>query len=328
MGGITYGGIMRANLGKLGKAVDDWKDMVAQLDKLARDAGDGMMSCADRANWAGLNADVTKDFIRKTVKEFRDAHTEATSIWTVLDEAHTDLIWAQQNIEEAAESARKTGITVVDKSDGTVECIFSICAAGDAQPTDQDRENKQALEDRINNLISHATETDAAVGRALAKSHGGDPYNFGHATYTSADEVRKEQHLPSDDDVHTKPDKFGSGTIKPVAEFFSYRSWANGFDAGLHGEWGKAWDGFMGGAESWSGGLVSGGLEKNIGGGGLHRKPSAVNRLGKFGSKVFGIPVALVATGIDFYYTPPGENKQPGDTKVLAPGALGPVRYK
>ncbi|PKV87247.1 hypothetical protein BX283_4843 [Streptomyces sp. TLI_146] len=76
------------------------------------------------------------------------------------------------------------------------------------------------------------------------------------------------------------------------------------------------------------GGLVSKGLENNIGGGGLHRKPSPVNALGRFGGKIFGAPVAVVATGIDFHYTPPGENKQPGDTKVVAPGAPGSVKYK
>ncbi|MFI1103055.1 hypothetical protein [Streptomyces melanogenes] len=328
MGGITYGGILRTDLSKLGKAVEDWKDMVSQLDKLAKDAADGLVKYADGAQWAGQNADVTKDFVHKTAREFRDAHTEATSIWTVLDEAHTDLTWARQSIEEATEYARKAGITVVDNSDGTVSCIFSVCAAGDAQPTDKDRADKQEREDYINTLIARAQETDAAAGRALKKSHGGDEHNFGHAKYTSVDEVRREQHLPSDEPVETKTDKWGSGTVKPVAEFFSYRSWMNGADAGLHGEWGKAWDGFMGGAPSWSGGLVSKGLEKNIGGGGLHRKPSAVNILGKFGGKVFGAPVAVVATGIDFYYTPPGGNKEPGDTKVIAPGAPGPVRYK
>lgn len=103
------------------------------------------------------------------------------------------------------------------------------------RPADEDRADKQEREDYINTLIAHAQETDAAAGRALKKSHGGDEHNFGHAKYTSVDEVRREQHLPSDEPAETKTDKWGSGTVKPVAEFFSYRSWMNGADAGLGG---------------------------------------------------------------------------------------------
>ncbi|MFE7260585.1 hypothetical protein ACFU9B_00725 [Streptomyces sp. NPDC057592] len=37
-------------------------------------------------------------------------------------------------------------------------------------------------------------------------------------------------------------------------------------------------------------------------------------------------PVAVVATGIDFYYTP--SKKGPGDTHVEAPAAPGRVKYQ
>ncbi|WP_256726225.1 hypothetical protein [Streptomyces sp. MNU77] len=42
--------------------------------------------------------------------------------------------------------------------------------------------------DTLTGLVAHATEIDAAVTRALKRSHGGDPHNAGHATYTSLDE--------------------------------------------------------------------------------------------------------------------------------------------
>ncbi|MGA5001158.1 hypothetical protein ACPCB7_24365 [Streptomyces arboris] len=34
----------------------------------------------------------------------------------------------------------------------------------------------------------HREALDAAVSRALKKSHGGDPYNAGHSSYTSLDQ--------------------------------------------------------------------------------------------------------------------------------------------
>ncbi|MCC3769614.1 hypothetical protein [Streptomyces sp. UNOC14_S4] len=329
MGKLTYRNIIDVSLDNLARSVADWKEMATQLGQASKDAQDGMLRKANQARWAGVNSDVTKDFIRKTVKEFQDAHTEATSIWAVLDQAHTDLVWAQTNIKDAVKTAQEHGLTVLDSSDGTVQCIFSVCSVGDAQPTQADQDRKQSLEDRINSLIAMAQETDEGVARALGKSHGGAVHDFGHAKYESIEDARNETktNLASEDSEYTHPNKFGSGTIKPAAEFLSYRSWLKSGEAALQGHFHKSWEYFLGGTPSYSGGLVSKGLEKNIGGGGRHRKPSAVNILGKTGGRIFGIPVALAATAVDFYYTPPGENKE-GPTSVVAPKEPGRVKYK
>ncbi|MFJ6509982.1 hypothetical protein ACIQMO_22695 [Streptomyces sp. NPDC091406] len=78
----------------------------------------------------------------------------------------------------------------------------------------------------------------------------------------------------------------------------------------LRGDVDKGVEYFKGGASAAADGLVSGGLEKNIGGGGRHRKPSAV------------------ATVVDFSYTPPGSKREPGDDRVVAPAAPPKVRYR
>jgi hypothetical protein len=57
---------------------------------------------------------------------------------------------------------------------------------------------------------------------------------------------------------------------------------------------------------------------------GKHHRRTFIDSIGKFGEKIFGAPVAVVATGIDFSYTPKG----PGDTHVDAPGEPGKVRYQ
>lgn len=59
---------------------------------------------------------------------------------------------------------------------------------------------------------------------------------------------------------------------------------------------------------------------------GKHHRPTFMNSIGKFGGKIFGAPVAVVATGIDFYYTP--SKKELSDTRVEAPAEPGKVRYR
>jgi hypothetical protein len=60
---------------------------------------------------------------------------------------------------------------------------------------------------------------------------------------------------------------------------------------------------------------------------GKHHRPTFINTIGKVGEKIFGAPVAVIATGINFYYTPEAP-KAPGDTHVDAPGDPGKVRYQ
>ena len=87
--------------------------------------------------------------------------------------------------------------------------------------------------------------------------------------------------------------------------------------------------GFIGGTPSFAAGEASKHLEKGSllsDVNGKHHRPTFINTIGKFGGKIFGAPVAVVATGIDFYYTP--SKKESGDTYVEAPAASGRVRYR
>ena len=87
--------------------------------------------------------------------------------------------------------------------------------------------------------------------------------------------------------------------------------------------------GFIGGTPSFAAGEASKHLEKGSllsDVNGKHHRPTFINTIGKFGGKIFGAPVAVVATGIDFYYTP--SKKESGDTYVEAPAAPGRVRYR
>ncbi|MDQ1007440.1 hypothetical protein QFZ82_001925 [Streptomyces sp. V4I23] len=195
MGVFTYTDLIEVNLGKLGEAADHWKAMADGLEKLRSDVYSGLVQLSDRAKWAGLNAGVTKDFVRKAAKEVWDLHLEATSIWSVLEDGHGELTRIQRRAKELATEARRgnpdradpdPGLLVIDGGNGTVKVMEAFCdAKGTSQRT---KDMMQWYADTLTGLVSHAAEIDAAIARALKRSHGGDPYNAGHATYTSLDE--------------------------------------------------------------------------------------------------------------------------------------------
>lgn len=196
MGAFTYTDLIEVDLGKLNAAADDWKATATGLEKLGTDAYSGMLMMADRARWAGVNATVTKDFIRGTAKEIADLHLEAKSIAAVLEDAHGELTRVQKQAVELTAAARRgdphrengpdPGLLVMDGPNGTVKVMEAFCdAEGTSQRT---KDLMQWYADALTGLVAHAAEIDAAVVRALRKSHGGDPHNAGHAEYTSLDE--------------------------------------------------------------------------------------------------------------------------------------------
>ncbi|WP_405663073.1 hypothetical protein OG379_15370 [Streptomyces sp. NBC_01166] len=98
MGTLKYEDIVDAPLVKLKTAVDDWSKMAGDLDRLATEARDGMQAKADKADWDGLNAGVTKPFIGKTVKEVADAAAEAKGVKQILEEGHNAIKKAKDDL--------------------------------------------------------------------------------------------------------------------------------------------------------------------------------------------------------------------------------------
>ncbi|MEU1669125.1 hypothetical protein ABZ547_37235 [Streptomyces sparsogenes] len=194
MGRLTFDDLYQVSLTSLGSAADDWKEVVDQLETLARDARDGMVKQSEAARWAGVNADVTRPFVRKTGKEFSDAHTEAKAIWAMLRDAHADLVAVQSALKEAVDvEAKKQHIQVTGLPDGTVSCVYLHQRDSNDAQTQEQLDYKDRLESRINNLIAQADEIDNSASRALKKIHGNDSHNFGHAKYDSLDDVQSER---------------------------------------------------------------------------------------------------------------------------------------
>ncbi|MCX4964124.1 hypothetical protein OHA98_04695 [Streptomyces sp. NBC_00654] len=184
---MNYTELMEVDLGKLGTVVADWKRVAGEMRRLGGEARDGMKAKADKARWAGANESVTRAFVDRTVKEFGDLHTEAQSIFSVLDDAHSELKSIQQKARSVTAEAEEKGFSVTGRKDGTVVIADAVICEVDG-PGQRKRDMMQWYADTLTGIVSHATEVDAAAVRALRASHGSDPTNAGHASYTSLDQ--------------------------------------------------------------------------------------------------------------------------------------------
>lgn len=184
MGTLTHTDVAEADLGALGHAVADWKQSAIHLKRLAAQARSGLLAKSERARWEGVNATVTRDFIRRTTKEFADAHAEAASIAQVLADAHAELTKIQQAVRHLREvTGPKLGLNLTSPT------------GMPAPSLDLRTPEARELHHRLTVLVAHAAEIDASAARALRLSHGDDAANFGHRTYRSLNEAQRERAL-------------------------------------------------------------------------------------------------------------------------------------
>ncbi|MFI6929933.1 DUF6571 family protein [Streptomyces sp. NPDC050287] len=158
-------------LATLNTAVSDWKTMVGRLERLAT-GGNGEVSAADleekanAANWKGVNATVSREFVTKTAAQFADAAAEAKSVLAVLRDAHSSFTKHKEDLRTAIDELAKSNIYV--NGNGKVAAsVPSGQAAGNAdihKPTDGEMD---AAQSRITRILWEATETDRIAARAL-----------------------------------------------------------------------------------------------------------------------------------------------------------------
>ncbi|MFF2203936.1 hypothetical protein [Streptomyces sp. NPDC058145] len=218
---LTFSDLVEVDLGKLANAVLDWKKAVDGLKKSAENARTGLQGKSDSARWAGVNATVTRGFVAKTAKEISDLHTEANSIYQVLEDGHTELESLQKQMKSAVhDDAAKLGIRVEDIGGGRVRCFFPHVRGDTDERTQDQLDQRQELEDRINRILAHAAEIDASVARALANSHGGDPYNAGHSKYESLNDAEVERAV----ELARKGAKMSDAELHELNELLRFNS--------------------------------------------------------------------------------------------------------
>ncbi|ARP72634.1 hypothetical protein LK07_25905 [Streptomyces pluripotens] len=218
---LTFTDFIEVDLSTLASAVSDWKKSAHGLEKSAEFAREGIQARSDSARWTGLNATVTREFVANTAKEVSDLHAEATSICQVLDDGHTELVALQQQIRAVVEvDAPRLGLRVEDIGSGAVRCFFPH-ARGDSDERTQDQlDDRSALEERINRILARADEVDASVARALAKSHGNDRHNAGHRTYRSLNEAEAERAV----ELARRGDRLSSSELHELNQLLRFNS--------------------------------------------------------------------------------------------------------
>ncbi|MGX9886173.1 hypothetical protein [Streptomyces sp. NPDC002276] len=113
------------NFQQLGEAITGWQQITRRLADPKKDAEDNLKAKAGKADWAGLNATVTRELVDKTATEFGDAHTQTDSITKILSDTHGELVDYRTQLNDAIGHCGKKHLPVVDTGDGTFVVTFS-----------------------------------------------------------------------------------------------------------------------------------------------------------------------------------------------------------
>jgi hypothetical protein len=182
--------LRQASFTQLNQAITAWKGVVDKLKTLETDARDDLKAKADKANWAGANATVSREFVTKTAGEFGDAHTEATSIYNILKDTRDELESYKQQLDEALERGRKKNLTVTSTGGGgfTVTMILhpDRAAKGHEVP-DHSPQDAEHLRDDVQRILNRATESDSTAATVLRALVDQAEYGFSGASYGDRD---------------------------------------------------------------------------------------------------------------------------------------------
>ncbi|MFH8566417.1 hypothetical protein [Streptomyces sp. NPDC017988] len=179
-----------ANFKLLDDAVSDWSRLVDNLEDLKEAAGKGLAGAAKKANWAGYNATVSKEFIGKTAEEFDDAHTQAKSIWKILRDTRDELVKHRDRLKEVIEGGLKKNLTVTSTNGGGFTVSMNIhpdrAAKGTSVP-DHGQSDVTALRDEIQKILDKASESDSTASMVLQAIAYQSTLGFSDANYSDRD---------------------------------------------------------------------------------------------------------------------------------------------
>jgi hypothetical protein len=174
--------LRNANFKLLDDAVTDWSTLVKNLETLKKDAEDDLHQAANKADWAGVNAQVTKEFIGKTAGEFTDAHTQAKTIHKILDDTRNELKDYHQQLVDAIEGGRKKNLTVIGY-EGGFTVTTNVPPEGRSQ---QDKDNQSeitTLRDQLQKILDKAAESDNSARTVLQAIADQSQLGFSDAKY-------------------------------------------------------------------------------------------------------------------------------------------------
>ncbi|MFG2766151.1 MULTISPECIES: hypothetical protein [Streptomyces] len=178
------------NFATLDEAVTDWGLLVRNLAQLKKQAQDGLRKAANSADWAGLNAQVTKEFVGKTAGEFADAHTQANTIHKILTDTRDELRQYKKDLDEAISRGSRKNLTVTSTGGGGFTVTMNIhpdrAAKGTSVP-EHDESDVTALRDEVQGILKKATESDNSASKVLTALADQAKMGFSDASYKDRD---------------------------------------------------------------------------------------------------------------------------------------------
>ncbi|MER5738736.1 MULTISPECIES: DUF6571 family protein [unclassified Streptomyces] len=181
---MDFDTLLHAKFGTLDTALTDWNTLVTNLEKLEKDANEGLKGAAAKADWQGVNSEVGRRFIDKTAGEFGDAHTQATSIRNILRDTLGELKKFKGDLEQAISSARQRNVSVVPSGKN----YMAKAADGDAGK-DVTQATVDGVRDEIDKIINSAAESDSSAAKVLRALVDQAEKGFGDAKYADRDQA-------------------------------------------------------------------------------------------------------------------------------------------
>ncbi|MET9812069.1 hypothetical protein [Streptomyces sp. NPDC006355] len=187
--------LRHGNFSKLGEAITDWEQMTKKLADLQKDAENNLKSKADKADWVGVNASVSREFIAKTAAEFADAHTQANSITKILSDTRGELIGYRTQLNEVIARGTQQNMTVIDTGEGTFTVTGNTRPDWASDPSGKtgaaDQKAVNALREEIEGILTKATQSDNSAAKALRLIVDQAKYGFSDASYSDRDSAAK-----------------------------------------------------------------------------------------------------------------------------------------
>ncbi|SDJ69067.1 DUF6571 family protein [Streptomyces indicus] len=179
---MNFDDLRHANFSLLDDAVSDWSKMVDNLKDLEKDANDGLLKDSRKANWKGVSASVNREFVGKTAGEFGDAHTQAESIWKILQDTRDELKDYKKKLNDAVERAVGKKVSVTGTSGGG----FKAQMNADPEPKDA-KATVDAIVEEIQGILEKATESDSSAAKVLKALADLSKHGFSDAKYKDRD---------------------------------------------------------------------------------------------------------------------------------------------
>ncbi|MEV1008704.1 DUF6571 family protein [Streptomyces sp. NPDC049881] len=183
----TYEQLYSMAFGNLDAAVTDWQRTTEDLDTLAEEARDGLRAKTAEADWAGLNADVSRQFVYTTVTQFAYAHGQARAIHAILRDLRDEQLTCQRQLHELEAGAAAEGVyiqgngTVIPRQDGPYSTEHLEGAGGRQTLLGADGPTAAAVEAmtaRIAEVLGRSEDADTTAARALREIVGEDRDTF------------------------------------------------------------------------------------------------------------------------------------------------------